>query len=79
LGAVAGARISQFHPRSLPEGVNPVIGPDATGVGWVYEYALVDDSGKHSLADLRSIQDWNLRYALSSVKGVAESRRWAVS
>jgi Cu(I)/Ag(I) efflux system membrane protein CusA/SilA len=57
---------------SLPEGVNPVIGPDATGVGWVYEYALVDDSGKHSLGDLRSIQDWNLRYALSSVKGVAE-------
>src|SRR5439155_1657833 len=57
---------------SLPEGVNPVIGPDATGLGWVYEYALVDDSGKHDLAQLRSIQDWNLRYALSSVKGVAE-------
>src|SRR5436305_1500245 len=57
---------------SLPEGVNPVIGRDATGVGWVYEYALVDDSGKHDLAQLRSIQDWNLRYALASVKGVAE-------
>jgi len=57
---------------SLPEGVNPVIGPDATGVGWVYEYALVDDSGKHNLAELRSIQDWNLRYALASVKGVSE-------
>ncbi|HZS18709.1 MAG TPA: CusA/CzcA family heavy metal efflux RND transporter [Candidatus Udaeobacter sp.] len=57
---------------SLPEGVNPVIGPDATGVGWVYEYALVDDTGKHDLAQLRSIQDWNLRYALASVKGVAE-------
>jgi len=57
---------------SLPEGVNPVIGPDATGVGWVYQYALVDDSGKHDLAQLRSIQDWNLRYALASVKGVAE-------
>ena len=56
----------------LPEGVNPVIGPDATGVGWVFEYALVDDSGKQSLADLRSLQDWNLRYALSSVPGVAE-------
>src|SRR5207249_1022397 len=56
----------------LPEGVNPVIGPDATGVGWVYEYALVDDSGKYDLAQLRSIQDWNLRYALASVKGVAE-------
>ncbi|MGB9157192.1 MAG: efflux RND transporter permease subunit, partial [Chthoniobacterales bacterium] len=57
---------------SLPEGVNPTIGPDATGVGWVYEYALVDDSGKHDLSELRSIQDWNLRYALSSVKGVSE-------
>ena len=57
---------------SLPEGVNPVIGPDATGVGWVYEYALVDKSGKHDLAALRSLQDWNLRYALESVEGVAE-------
>src|SRR6201997_3063912 len=57
---------------SLPEGVNPVIGPDATGVGWVYEYALVDDSGKHDLAELRSLQDWHLRYALESVKGVSE-------
>src|SRR5881398_3085893 len=57
---------------SLPEGVNPTIGPDATGVGWVYEYALVDDSHKHDLAELRSIQDWNLRYALASVKGVSE-------
>jgi Cu(I)/Ag(I) efflux system membrane protein CusA/SilA len=57
---------------SLPEAVNPVIGPDATGVGWVYEYALVDESGKHNLAELRSFQDWNLRYALESVKGVAE-------
>src|SRR6516162_8247445 len=57
---------------SLPEGVNPVIGPDATGVGWVYEYALVDETGKHDLAELRSIQDWHLRYALESVKGIAE-------
>jgi Cu(I)/Ag(I) efflux system membrane protein CusA/SilA len=57
---------------SLPEGVNPVIGPDATGVGWVFQYALVDDSGKHNLAQLRSIQDWDLRYALESVEGVAE-------
>jgi Cu(I)/Ag(I) efflux system membrane protein CusA/SilA len=57
---------------SLPEGVNPVIGPDATGVGWVFEYALVDETGRHSLADLRSLQDWHLRYALESVKGVAE-------
>jgi Cu(I)/Ag(I) efflux system membrane protein CusA/SilA len=57
---------------SLPEGVHPVIGPDATGVGWVFEYALVDDSGRNSLADLRAFQDWHLRYALESVKGVAE-------
>lgn len=57
---------------SLPEGVNPVIGPDATGVGWVFEYALVDDTGKHDLSELRSLQDWHLRYALESVKGVAE-------
>lgn len=56
----------------LPEGVNPVIGPDATGVGWVYEYALVDDTGRHDLSELRSFQDWHLRYALESVKGVAE-------
>src|SRR5437660_5210729 len=55
----------------LPEGVNPVIGPDATGVGWVYEYALVGKSGKHNLAELRSFQDWHLRYALESVKGVS--------
>jgi Cu(I)/Ag(I) efflux system membrane protein CusA/SilA len=57
---------------TFPEGVNPSIGPDATGVGWVYEYALVDKSGKHDLSELRSFQDWNLRYALSSVEGVAE-------
>src|SRR6059036_2606735 len=56
----------------LPEGVNPVIGPDATAVGWVFEYALVDKSGKHNLAELRTFQDWHLRYALESVKGVAE-------
>src|SRR5450432_1714105 len=57
---------------TLPEGVNPVIGPDATGVGWVFEYALVDKSGQHNLAELRSFQDWHLRYALESVQGVAE-------
>jgi Cu(I)/Ag(I) efflux system membrane protein CusA/SilA len=56
----------------MPEGVNPVIGPDATGVGWVFEYALLDDSGKMDLSQLRSLQDWNLRYALQSVDGVAE-------
>src|SRR5229473_3025182 len=56
----------------LPEDVSPVIGPDATGVGWVYEYALVDETGQHSLADLRGFQDWHLRYWLASVPGVAE-------
>jgi Cu(I)/Ag(I) efflux system membrane protein CusA/SilA len=56
----------------LPQGVTPTLGPDATGVGWVFEYALEDASGKHSLQELQSIQDWNLRYALQSVPGVAE-------
>jgi len=56
----------------LPEGVHPVIGPDATGAGWVYEYALVDHSHQRSLADLRSLQDWSLRYQLETVPGVAE-------
>jgi len=56
----------------LPEGVHPVIGPDATGAGWVYEYVLVDHTHKYSLADLRTLQDWYLRYQLESVPGVAE-------
>ena len=56
----------------LPAGVHPVIGPDATGAGWVYEYVLVDRSHQHSLAELRSIQDWYLRYQLETVPGVAE-------
>jgi Cu(I)/Ag(I) efflux system membrane protein CusA/SilA len=56
----------------LPGGVSPSLGPDATGVGWVYEYALVDRSGNHDLAQLRSIQDWYLRYPLQTVAGVAE-------
>lgn len=56
----------------LPSGVTPTLGPDATGVGWVYEYALVDRSGQHDLADLRSLQDWYLRYPLQTVDGVAE-------
>lgn len=63
--------LSKIQPR-LPEGVRTELGPDATGVGWVFQYALVDKSGKHSLADLRSIQDWNIRYDLQSVPGVAE-------
>src|ERR1700730_15044829 len=56
----------------LPAGVHPTIGPDATGASWVYEYAVVDRSHKHSLADLRSIQEWHLRYQLATVPGVAE-------
>jgi Cu(I)/Ag(I) efflux system membrane protein CusA/SilA len=56
----------------LPQGARPTIGPDATGVGWVFQYALVDRSGKHTLADLRSLQDWYLRYQLETVPGVAE-------
>lgn len=56
----------------LPEGVRTELGPDATGVGWVFQYALVDTTGKQSLADLRSYQDWYLRYYLQSVPGVAE-------
>lgn len=56
----------------LPQGITPTLGPDATGVGWVYEYALVDRTGKHDLAQLRSLQDWYLRYPLQTVEGVAE-------
>ena len=56
----------------LPQNVHPAIGPDATGAGWVYEYAIIDKSHTHSLADLRSLQDWRLRYALETVPGVAE-------
>ena len=56
----------------LPQGITPTLGPDATGVGWIYEYALVDRSGRHDLAELRSIQDWYLRYPLQTVPGVAE-------
>ena len=57
---------------SLPEGVKTELGPDATGLGWIFQYALVDKSGKHSLAELRSYQDWYLRYYLKAVPGVAE-------
>ena len=56
----------------LPQGVTPTLGPDATGVGWIYEYALVDKTGKHDLSQLRSIQDWYLRYPLQTVPGVSE-------
>jgi Cu(I)/Ag(I) efflux system membrane protein CusA/SilA len=56
----------------LPEGVKTELGPDATGLGWVYQYALVDPSGRQSLADLRAYQDWYLRYYLKAIPGVAE-------
>jgi Cu(I)/Ag(I) efflux system membrane protein CusA/SilA len=61
-----------FVSGRLPSGVTPTLGPDATGVGWVYEYALVDRTGRHDLSELRSIQDWYLRYELQTVPGVAE-------
>lgn len=63
--------LSKIIPR-LPEGVRTELGPDATGVGWVFQYALVDESGQHNLQELRSFQDWYLRYYLQSVPGVAE-------
>jgi Cu(I)/Ag(I) efflux system membrane protein CusA/SilA len=63
--------LSSVLPR-LPQGVNTELGPDATGIGWVFQYALIDTTGKQNLADLRSYQDWYLRYYLKSVPGVAE-------
>ena len=63
--------LQQMRGR-LPAAVSPMIGPDATGAGWVFEYALVDRSHSHSLADLRTIQEWQLRYQLATVPGVAE-------
>ncbi len=63
--------LSKIQPQ-LPRGVAVELGPDASAVGWVYQYALVDRSGRQSPADLRSLQDWTLRYALQAVPGVAE-------
>ncbi|WP_454597822.1 efflux RND transporter permease subunit [Qipengyuania sp. SM2507] len=63
--------LNQVQNR-LPEGVTSTLGPDATGVGWIYEYALVDRTGGHDLAGLRSIQDWFLRYELKTIPGIAE-------
>src|SRR3954465_7821980 len=62
---------SSVLPR-LPQGVKTELGPDATGLGWVFQYVLVDETGKRDLAELRSYQDWTLRYYLKSVKGVAD-------
>jgi copper/silver efflux system protein len=61
-----------YAAKQLPPGVTPTLGPDATGVGWIYEYALVDKTGRNDLARLRSIQDWYLRYGLQTVPGVSE-------
>ncbi|MBI5598610.1 MAG: efflux RND transporter permease subunit [Deltaproteobacteria bacterium] len=63
--------LSKILPQ-LPEGVRTELGPDATGVGWVFQYALIDKTGRHSLADLRTVQDWYMRYWLQAVPGVAE-------
>ncbi len=69
----ARSRIVEYMAgATLPDGVTPKLGPDATGVGWVFQYALVDRSGEHDLAALRSLQDFDVRYALQSVPGVAE-------
>ena len=56
---------------SLPEGAKPILGPDATGVGWIFEYALVDRTGQNDLAQLRSLQDWFLKYELQTIRGVS--------
>ncbi|MBI1234379.1 MULTISPECIES: efflux RND transporter permease subunit [Hyphobacterium] len=63
--------LSQVAP-TLPSEASPALGPDATGVGWIYQYALIDRSGQHDLAQLRSIQDWFLRYELQTIEGVSE-------
>jgi Cu(I)/Ag(I) efflux system membrane protein CusA/SilA len=71
----ARSRVLEYLSKikgNIPAEVTPELGPDATGVGWVFEYVLVDTSGKHDLAELRSFQDWTLRYALQSVPGVSE-------
>jgi len=71
----ARARVLEYLNQAaadLPEGVQPRLGPDATGVGWVYNYVLVDRTGQYDLAQLRSLQDWFLKYELQTVPGVAE-------
>ncbi|MCU1230059.1 MAG: heavy metal efflux pump, CzcA family [Acidobacteria bacterium] len=71
----ARSRVLEYLSKvqsQLPQGVETSLGPDATGVGWVFQYALVDTTGQHSLADLRSLEDWHIRYELQSVPGVAE-------
>ena len=79
LGARPVVECLQGIRGQLPEGVNPVIGPDAAGVGWVFEYALVDETGRHTLAELRTFQDWLLRYWLASCLASPKSPRSAAS
>ena len=62
----------QAVKNKLPQGINPVLGPDATSLGWGFSYAIVDETGKYDLAQLRSLQDWNLKLAIESVPGVAQ-------
>lgn len=71
----ARSRVSEYlneAEKTLPDGAKASLGPDASGVGWVFEYALIDKTGRHNLSELRSIQDWFLKYELESVSGVAE-------
>jgi copper/silver efflux system protein len=71
----ARSRVVEYLSKlagQLPQGVTPTIGPDATGVGWVFQYALVDPTGKYNLSEIKTFQDWYLKYWLSSVPGVAE-------
>jgi Cu(I)/Ag(I) efflux system membrane protein CusA/SilA len=71
----ARSRVAELLAKitpTLPSGAQIEMGPDATGVGWIFQYALVDDSGQQSLADLRALQDWNVRYVLQATPGVAE-------
>ncbi|HAT1902330.1 TPA: efflux RND transporter permease subunit [Legionella pneumophila] len=71
----ARSRVLEYMSQlagKLPEGVTPQLGPDATPVGWIYQYALVDENGKHNLAELRTFQDWYLRYWLRAIPGVSE-------
>ena len=71
----ARSRVLEYLSQAqsaLPAGVRPALGPDATGVGWIYQYALVDRSGRHDLSQLRALQDWFLRFELKTLPNVAE-------
>src|SRR3546814_1837025 len=71
----ARSRVLEYLSQArdqLPGDVSPVLGPDATGLGWIYQYALVDRSGRHHLGELRALQDWFLRYELKTIPDVAE-------